>query len=147
MEIVRASFYQSIELPVKSKKHNINTLSDDIFPGVKMELNDHLMTISHDDWDVDIQVSTANIRYCASRKDLVMTFAKIEAAQDPNGSKRSIESLKKLEGPNYPKAMEEKTERMGVKIEPGSGVALRMLNDQVLIEKIKAAKKKAVKKK
>lgn len=79
MVLKMCSFYQAILLQsLPNKKMNMHTVSDEVLPGVTLILKDHIVTISHKDWDEDVLVSTANVRYATAAKELMMTFAKIE---------------------------------------------------------------------
>lgn len=74
MKLNKVSFYQSVELPIDGKRTNVNTLSAEVFPGIMMRLQDHMITVSHLDWEDDLFVSTANVRYATAKKDTVITF-------------------------------------------------------------------------
>lgn len=85
MKLDKCSFYQAIELLTRpSKKTNLNTVSVDVIPGVILTLENHLVTISHPDWDEDVFVSTANVRYATAKKDSVLTFGGMNVVVDKN---------------------------------------------------------------
>jgi len=78
MILDKVSCYQAIEISHNGKRNNFHTISSEVIPLVKLELNEHVLTISHPDWEEDVYVFTANIRYATRRKDIVMTFPKVE---------------------------------------------------------------------
>ena len=84
MKIDKASCYQAVEISVNGKRNNFHTISEEVFPGVRMELIDHVLTVSHKEWDEDVYIFTANIRYFTAKKDLVITFAGMKVVVDPN---------------------------------------------------------------
>lgn len=63
IKLYKVSFYQSIELQFPGKKINGNTISAEVYEGIEMRLHDHVITVSHPDWDVEILVGTSNMRY------------------------------------------------------------------------------------
>lgn len=76
MKLDMISIYQAVMLPnAQGKLINCQTVSDDIVPGVRLSLHEHVVTISHDDWLNDVYVFTANIRYAVKRKDVAVTFS------------------------------------------------------------------------
>ncbi len=77
MKLDRVSFYQAIEIPSKEKRINANTVSEETFPGVQLELADHLIKVSHSDWHEDVYVGTSNVRYATTKKESVITFEKV----------------------------------------------------------------------
>lgn len=62
MELKHVEFYQAVRLPIKTKS-NYNSVNDDIILGVKIVLDNHLVEVSHCDWDEKVLVPTANVRF------------------------------------------------------------------------------------
>jgi len=76
MKLHKVSFYQAVELPMgHTGKTNVHTLSSEIVPGISLELCDHVVIVSHDEWDQDILVATSNVRYATTKK-VLKTFNK-----------------------------------------------------------------------
>jgi len=78
MKLDKISVYQAIQVPTE-KKINLNTISEEIIPGVKLVLHEHVVTVSHPDWLEDVLVFTANIRFAIIRKEVVKTFDKSDS--------------------------------------------------------------------
>lgn len=74
MKLSKISIYQAVEIP-GDKKINMNTISSEIIPGVLMELDNHIVTVSHKDWGDDVLIPTTNIRYATTSKKIVKTFS------------------------------------------------------------------------
>ena len=70
MKIKAVVFHQPVELPL-DRRTNVNTVSEDTFPGVHIELVDHLVTLTHKDWPHDVAVSTANVRFASLYKQSI----------------------------------------------------------------------------
>lgn len=87
MKLSKISIYQAVEIPGE-KKVNMNTISADIVPGVELNLEDHIVTVSHKDWSEDILVPTTNIRYATTSKKVVKTFAPEKAVVEAKTSTR-----------------------------------------------------------
>lgn len=68
MKIKAVVFHQPVELPT-ARRNNVNTVSEETFPGVNIDLDNHLVTLSHPDWASDVVVGTANIRFASLYKD------------------------------------------------------------------------------
>lgn len=82
MRLDKISLYQAAEIPLPDKKINAHTISEEVFPGVEIDLTDHLVKISHIDWPEDIFVSTANVRYATRRKDVVIKIQEVEPVKE-----------------------------------------------------------------
>ena len=78
IKLSKVSFYQSIELQFPGKKINGNTISAEVYEGIEMRLHDHIITVSHPNWDVEILVGTSNMRYAVvenEAKKIVKTIS------------------------------------------------------------------------
>ena len=73
MKLLMCSFYQAITLPTQGSA-NHNSVSKSNVPGVNLELVDYNIIVSHKDWEFDVVVPTANVRYATRSKEIVMTF-------------------------------------------------------------------------
>ena len=90
MKLDKISVYQAIQVPTE-KKVNLNTISEEIIPGVKMELQDHVVTVSHPSWVEDILVFTANIRFAVIQKQQVEAQESLTPVSKSHGrSKKKI---------------------------------------------------------
>lgn len=62
MKLIHVEFYQAVRLPIKTKS-NYNSVNEEIIPGVCLDVVDHLVEVSHPDWDRSVIVPTANVRF------------------------------------------------------------------------------------
>jgi len=65
MRLTKVVCYQAVALPIKTQG-NYNTISDDIVPGVSLELVDQTIKIFHKEWNTVVYVPLANVRFFMS---------------------------------------------------------------------------------
>jgi hypothetical protein len=95
MKIKAVVFHQPVELPT-TRRNNVNTVSEETFPGVHIEMVDHLVTLSHKDWPHDIVVGTANVRFASLYKDSKLEQLNTEKCQNLV-DKNQIDLVKEVE--------------------------------------------------
>ena len=94
MKIKAVVFHQPIELPLE-RRTNVNTVSEDTFPGVHIELVDHLVTLEPRDWTHIVAVSTANVRFASLYKAVSATTVDTNQLEIAPESKKIVNKKKK----------------------------------------------------
>ena len=94
MKIKAVVFHQPVELPLE-RRTNVNTVSEETFPGVHIELVDHLVTLEHKDWPHVVAVSTANVRFASLYKNCFTPVIDANQLEIAPESKKIVNKKKK----------------------------------------------------